>query len=85
MNSIDRPILFSVRMTVGGLMRWSLVVFFAMATLGCPRPCTELADTLCNRPGTDDMRCEQWRERTARVPSETCVAGLKRLAQERAR
>ena len=85
MNAINRPHRTPGRVSVGALLRWSLVLCFAAAAAGCSNPCTELADALCNRAGTDDMGCERWRERTARVPSETCVAGLKRLSRERAR
>jgi len=65
------------------------VVAWAWALLlcvgGCDRPCTTLADRLCEAAGTDDHACDLWRERVGRVPAKTCIVGLKALDRERTR
>lgn len=64
---------------------WLLAAVLALAGLtGCDRPCKTLADRLCEQAGGDEA-CEKWRDRVARVPKETCVAGLKALDRERLR
>ena len=85
MSAIYRSRRSPSRVAVDFVLRWTLTLGFTAAAVGCSNPCKELADVLCNRPGTDDMGCERWRDRTARVPAETCVAGLKRLSRERTR
>lgn len=51
---------------------------------GCDRPCAELASQLCAQSKTE-AECAQWRDRTARVRTETCHAALERLSRATAR
>jgi hypothetical protein len=54
-----------------------------LAIAACDRPCRELADTLCSQPGTDERSCEAWRERTSRVPTQTCESALRTWKRDR--
>lgn len=65
-------------------MGWLAVALLALSCLasGCDRPCQRLADRLCERAGSDDAACEQWKLRTSRVPTSTCEAGLRLLDKE---
>ena len=69
------------------LKRFVVVLLLAAASgLGlsaCSDPCEELANRLCASPGCEAAQCERWHERTARVPTETCEAGLRSLDRER--
>lgn len=56
-----------------------------LAPAACANPCKDLANRLCNTPGCTEAQCGRWHERTARVPSETCEAGLRLLDRERLR
>ncbi len=60
-------------------------VFCLLFTGGCSNPCEELANRLCATPGCEPAQCERWHERTGRVPTETCEAGLRSLDRERIR
>ena len=57
----------------------------SLGLTACNNPCEDLANRLCNAPGCDPTQCERWHERTARVPTETCEAGLRSLDRERVR
>lgn len=71
--------------TLGRTMAVSLLPIAVAASVGCQRPCRELADTLCSEPGTDAPTCEAWRERTGRVPAETCELALRAWKRDRTR
>lgn len=62
-----------------------LVAFFCLFSVGCERPCKQLADELCRQTGSDDRACEEWKDRTSRVPSHTCEVGLRAINQGRTR
>lgn len=62
-----------------------LLVILILTGLGCNRPCRELADTLCSQPGTDEQTCNAWRERTSRVPTQTCESALRTWKRDRTR
>ena len=57
----------------------------SLASVGCSNPCEDLANRLCATPGCEPAQCERWHERTGRVPTETCEAGLRSLDRERIR
>ena len=70
------------------LKRIALALFLGCMCLpvaACNNPCKDLANRLCASPGCDTAQCEQWHKRTARVPTETCEAGLRSLDRERVR
>ena len=61
------------------------LVVSLLALAACDRPCRELADTLCSQPGTDERTCDAWRERTSRVPTQTCESALRTWKRDRTR
>jgi len=62
-----------------------LMLAICAASAGCSNPCEDLANRLCASPGCEAAQCERWHERTGRVPTETCEAGLRSLDRERIR
>lgn len=67
----------------GDSMRWWLALMVGVTVLSaCDRPCKTLATRLCENAG-NDQACAEWQARVDRVPTETCVAGLKALDRER--
>ena len=70
---------------VGKLAKVAMCLAFLGSLCSCDRPCTTLADRLCEAAGSDDHACELWRDRIGRVPAKTCVVGLKALDRERTR
>ncbi len=67
------------------LLRCLATLALLACVWGCSNPCEELANRLCATPGCEPMQCDRWHERTARVPTETCEAGLRSLDRERVR
>lgn len=71
----------SLSRVAAGLIWAALCVGLA----ACSNPCKDLANRICASPGCDAAQCERWHDRTARVPTETCEAGLRSLDRERVR
>ena len=63
----------------------ALITAASLAVAGCKGPCGDLADRLCVAADGDESRCEAWKQRVGRVPSETCQAGIRLLDRERVR
>lgn len=68
-----------------GAILCATAAIFCLFSYGCERPCKQLADELCRQTGSDDRACEEWKERTSRVPSHTCEVGLRAINQGRTR
>ncbi len=71
--------------SLGAILAFGLLPFALSLSTGCERSCHDLADTLCSQPGTDERTCEAWRERTSRVPVQTCELALRSWKRDRTR
>lgn len=65
-----------------------LAVLALLASSGCDRSCSRLADRLCEQASLSGDKnaaehCEAWRARAKRVSRESCQAALRRLDQQK--
>ena len=70
--------------TATQLARWLTPLAIALSA-ACQTPCDELADRLCLLAPDDAEQCVKWQERSKRVPTKTCEAGLRQLDRDRVR